>query len=284
MRHENVCWAYAVVVAGALSMLAGNAHAQQVRVLKRDADSVTYLNVGTDNFRLGNYVVFYTATTIVGGDDLPPFHGVFSYAIGCNTSTIKGLRYVKGSSVKRPLEALSLALKERPYDEPGVVGFQEIPLEKQAELRKQLAPHLADLCSLATREPRNKFIFITTTDEPTETHALVTGSVSRSKSRITAWFQSNPYTVIPEKNPDGTPKMLLGSIPDERVEIGKERTLNRRRFDCRERSSDLLQTIKYSRTGTPFDSNDYSHLPETFTAVVPNSVGEAMLDFLCDVY
>lgn len=63
---------------------------------------------------------------------------------------------------------------------------------------------------------------------------------------------------------------------------GTVQTLTRRLFDCRRRESALVAIVSYDRQGrSTYSGRAEDALGPEFTPVVPDSVGEAVMNFVC---
>lgn len=92
-------------------------------------------------------------------------------------------------------------------------------------------------------------------------------SIRSSGGRVKAWTRWS-YT---------TPQEVKHSYPPKTYTSSKDLVV----YNCYERSSATIQSTSYSQNGEVVDSRSVADVPSAYSEVVPDSVGESILDAVC---
>ncbi len=52
-------------------------------------------------------------------------------------------------------------------------------------------------------------------------------------------------------------------------------------YNCQDRTSTTLQTVRYSEDGSVVDSQIWKDLKSAYSEIVPDTIGESILDYVC---
>lgn len=146
---------------------------------------------------------------------------------------------------------------------------------------------LRQLCAEAGPEPRNKLVRLSQSarNDRGESHVnyLLTGSAERKGSLISVWMRSVDFKQVPMLGPDGAPLINPQTgKPFERTEAVGPYQLARRTFDCEARTMGVTRIVAYIKPGEKPETTDAPRLE--LQSVVPDSVGERMLEVVCKLY
>lgn len=256
-----------------------------VKLNSHNTTTNAYLSTGKLNHRLGN-AVWARLLLEFSPDSSPAFKTAFSVLIGCDGTWVSDSFASSISFSEDFLEAyakLDATEIEQPSD---VVGFYGGGLLND-ELAGLLKPRAKELCTTARKEePKGKLVGLSkaTKDDGSGTlGSLVVGSTKKEPNGlIKAWVRRNPFVIGNSTYPDGTEVLVEGEpVLIEKFE-NQVYGLQQLVYDCKRESSDLLQYIEYRSDGSVKSSavNNNPQLKE----VVPGSVGEQELDWICKVY
>jgi hypothetical protein len=172
------------------------------------------------------------------------------------------------------------------------VKYERTPIElttfgaTKLKYADSLIKRLTNICKSADREPKNFQVPISSSIEDantTKTQELVTGTSARIGKEIDVWIRTIGYKKSEMKDVEGKVISYDGKTQYiyERIS-GYE--MRRSAFDCGQRKMGTFEVSTYTEgKATPSsDSVDRDKLRLTFA--VPDSIGEAQLDWICAIY
>jgi hypothetical protein len=142
------------------------------------------------------------------------------------------------------------------------------------------------ICKNAGKEPRNVLIPVAESsaiDGVGSSVSLILGSSAKVSTAIDIWARTTWYKFVETKNSDGIPVEGGADSRKTKVATGKY-SLERRAFECRERSMATYQSVKYEIGKSTPESSSWPRDKLQLDAVVPGSVGEAQLDAVCALF
>lgn len=92
-------------------------------------------------------------------------------------------------------------------------------------------------------------------------------SIRSSGGKVKAWTRWS----------HNTPQEVKHSYPPKTYTSSKDLAV----YNCYERSSAVIQSTSYSQSGEVVDSRSGADVPSAYSEVVPDSVGESILDAVC---
>lgn len=181
----------------------------------------------------------------------------------------------------------SVDRKARDDDDPVPLGIVEFYSASSTEqlFAKPLLKHASDLCRTGGKEPRNLLIPVAqsgATLDAGDVVALVTGTAEREGARVDIWTRFSQFKREPMLDREGNPFVFNGVTQKKKVATGAY-TLQRYTFDCTRRTMRAYESAEY-KIGTATPRTESVPRDGRMSPVIPNSVGEAVLDASCKLY
>lgn len=171
-------------------------------------------------------------------------------------------------------------------------SLDRVPIEQTSiaasgvPVARALFNRAKSLCASANREPRNFLIPVAASSDKSaepRTDSIVTGTASRDGSEVDVWIRKTEYKKTARTRLDGTPILRNGS-PLYDFEANGNYTLARTAYDCRARRMGFYELSHYKDGADRPESVSSDRTRLKFSSVVPNSVGETLLDWVCQLY
>ena len=145
---------------------------------------------------------------------------------------------------------------------------------------------IKEICSKLKAEKRGEQIPIAESDWQKDNTKTVTaflpGTFLRNGSVVDGWFRSYDVLRKEHKKSDGSIYYLQNGNPLYFNHIkDKSYTMIKWVFDCKTNKSSINQMLKYDNSGSVLNSKSFA---ADFNEVVPNSVGEKILNGVCKIY
>jgi hypothetical protein len=252
--------------------------AKEIRLTSPDAALSDYVHIGAMNYRLGKRVVFHF---INGVKDR--FWNVSTYLATCDGKILQGPIVLKNlRDVSTHSEALRAFLRSD--------AVTQIPIHlNETEFgpdiwnpTKQVRPHLPSICANAAPEPRNRHIPIAEADG--SVFHILSGTAQKHANKVLVWINESDYIMEKYVFPSITGEPGDPGIPTERRKFTGKKKLARVSIDCQARKNAYVEYLDYSETGTVVNRISLKPNEVQYSSIVPGSVGEAQLDFVCNTY
>jgi hypothetical protein len=186
---------------------------------------------------------------------------------------------------KRLIEVYNLIGAIDPSSRTGVIDFLDFD-DSDLSYKSLIKSSIKDICIRAKMEKRGEQIPLSDTawqkDDSKTITAFLPGTFSRGGNVVEGWFKSYEVLRKEYKKSDGSifymqngKPLYLNSIKD------KSYVMLRWAYDCKSNKSSISQSTDYNNFGEVLRSKSYG---VNFTDVVPNSVGEAILNSICKIY
>jgi hypothetical protein len=120
-------------------------------------------------------------------------------------------------------------------------------------------------------------------DDTYETVSVVTGTAVRNAGLLELWFRFDEIRKTQKRNPDGTPIMFMNTMLYDRELTGKY-SMARYLIDCKRGLLGALQYIEYMPDGKVKSSFSNDRSKAQLDPVVPDSIGENILEWGCLLY
>jgi hypothetical protein len=246
-----------------------------------------FVTQGAQNFRVGN-------AALVRLLQYPENMGI-AYAISilaaCDGSWLTGsfqfaLKTTRGPDGKPSLPELLSHAKQT--DEGVPLDHIEMQSSQDAQFNytKPLLRAMPGLCKTAASEPRNLILPIAghnNQDDLATSIGIVLGTSTRVGKKIDVWIRNTEYRFTPTIGADGKPVEFGGVVQKQKQATGKY-VLTRTAFNCTERSLGSYELAEYSEKGVSPRTESIPRNRLALSPALPNSVGEAQLDFVCALY
>ncbi len=167
-----------------------------------------------------------------------------------------------------------------------IIEHSESTFAAKNEVRRLLP----QLCAKAKPEPRGilwPFVKSQADKKSTsEVTSVMSGYGKRTGDVVDGWFQENYSSTEVMKNSNGEPIMRPNGTPRTfsrmRSDLGQSKT--RVSVNCRTNQIAILSVNKTDEYGRVVRSGSFDADRPTYSAAVPQSVGEAMVEILCRLY
>lgn len=153
------------------------------------------------------------------------------------------------------------------------------------EYEKFLKGKGKSLCKGAKKEPRNIHIPIASSHRNGTgmTHSIVTGTSEIIGRKIRIWTRASNYRDTPYIDDNGDP-ILVNSEPISRKELTEEHSMSRISVDCDGRTMGTIDVIIYKSGEVIESTNSAKDNDIRYLSMVPNTIGEAILEGICLLY
>jgi hypothetical protein len=239
------------------------------------------LSSASSNVRLGNAVLIRVMS-------LSDSFGVaMQVMVGCD-----------GSWMTRPFQLTILPRAEATFqilERKAKAGDDPVPLdvvdihptsESEAVYAKGVARHAAELCKTASKEVRNVLVPVGRSQADASglqtSVALVSGTAEKRGGRLDIWVRHSLFKEEPSRGPGGAQIFLDGTPQTSRVLTGSYAML-RHSLDCTQRTSRVYEMAEYT-AGIATPKTQSMSRDGASNSVIPNSIGEAILDSACKLY
>jgi hypothetical protein len=207
--------------------------------------------------------------------------------VACDGSWISNSFYFNVHSVEGTSREKIAAMRSDETQDTTSSISRLHPSESKKAATRGLISRLKQLCTTAGAEPKNVLIPIATTgvesDTTYETLSLVSGTAVRNGGLLEIWVRTNEISKTQQMGPDGKPIIVDGLTIHHRQLTGKH-NMTRYQIDCRNNSLDTLQDIEYAPGGKVNRSFSVDRKNVRLNPVVPNSVGEGVVEWACLLY
>lgn len=234
--------------------------------------------LGPQAFRIGSSIMFTVHQRVAGNDS----EGLVStFIASCNGKLVSNpfAFEVTAENVTtlRAQQALMLASLQSPINTSIALGTWE---DSDVGYLGPLRTSALRMCNGAQAMPGNVLIPVDASKEVVLSAVGARGS--RKGSIVELWTEGASFREEPRMY-DGKPIVVDGVEVKKSIFTGAK-TLRRETYNCTDRTMGMSAAIKYLEGGKVGDSFDIGSSKPDFSAVVPNSIGESMLDFVCKVY
>ena len=180
----------------------------------------------------------------------------------------------------RAIESIA-ATETVPLDSVSLEPISAVPLDYAPLLQRRAA----ELCKTAGSEPRNYVVPFGSgkgTESTQQSAALLLGTAEKRGGRIDLWTRWTDFRKEPWLGPDGNQMEINGVKQFTKVPTGSYR-LTRYLVDCADRSIRGYTEVSYQSSGATPVTQEVERLGK-MSSVVPDSIGESMLDMTCRLY
>ncbi len=252
----------------------------ETRILS-DGDWEIFVGDSGSNFKIGSAVAVrsYTVSRYSDWSERT--------LVACDGSWISDSFYFNVHSVEgTSREKIAAMRRDETQDTTSSISRLH-PSESKKPATRGLISRLKQLCTTAGAEPKNVLIPIATTgvesDTTYETLSLVSGTAVRNGGLLEIWVRTNEISKTERKDPDGKVIIVRGVTLYDRQLTGKH-NMTRYQVDCRNNSLGALQDIEYAPGGKVNRSFSVERKNVRLDPVVPNSVGEGVVEWACLLY
>ena len=149
-----------------------------------------------------------------------------------------------------------------------------------------LAKRAGQLCKTKRNEPRNFLVPVAESNDKESDYTsfgIVLGTASRKGDIVELWIRQTSYTIRPMLGQDGKPLEINNIVQTQKVATGKY-IMVREIFDCRGRKLGVYETSEYSGINSTPKLWSMPANQIKLTNVIPNSIGDALVDTVCAIY
>lgn len=249
------------------------------------SDTMTfYVPDGKLNHRIGSGVWIKLIASRKGAK----YNTTQDLVLGCSGDWYSSpIRFDYSDSNTLPGKYYSSEARAKSQPENGVAietGFD--PSDKTFS---NLRTHIKRLCSSARKdEPKDK-LFPLTENQYDEVkggtvYSMVLNSARKNPNgNIDVWIKESTYMMVDLTDPDGEPVMMDGRVVRIRDFENSGFSMSRNAFNCENKTSGIISVTDYDSKGKYKDSYTWENGPK-MKEVVPQSVAEGQLDWVCLLY
>jgi hypothetical protein len=182
-------------------------------------------------------------------------------------------------------EILRLLRQKETQDTSSTIDFRPSS-ESDVPHISTIVARVKQLCASATSEPRNVLIPVTKRtprDELFRVYSLVSGTAQRVRNSIEIWVKSEEYRRIMARSPDGVVLEHQGK-PIYNSQLTGKNSMDRWAVNCSDRTMGNLAFTEYDESGKITKSDSISREQISLRPVVPDSIGESLLEVTCLLY
>jgi hypothetical protein len=233
--------------------------------------------------RVGNGVIFWI---INSNNDYTDADKIFSSCDGKIISYAFDSAISADENLSTRLTEIYSQIKTENFSQrtstTSFINFEDIEIYYKEFIKK----NIKDICSKAKPEKRGEQIPISDTvwsnDNTKTITSFLPGTFKRNGNQVEGWFRSYDILRKEHRKPDGSVQYLYNGKPFYLNLIkDKSYSMIKWSFDCKSDKSSINQLIKYNASGDVTNSNTFQI---DFTDIVPNSVGEGILNNICKIY
>jgi hypothetical protein len=207
---------------------------------------------------------------------------VRSYLATCDGKSVSGFmraEYIATASNDiRAQQERAITEHQRPANAPVDLGPWTAASEPHI---RRLRADVLRLCKGARQAPRQLIVPVSAAGD--SVYSALPATAKRTGSVVEIWTEVSPFTSephiynsVPLRRPDGTPLM--------RTVFSGEKRLAKEMFNCATREHGVTAVVTYDASGKIESRASQSKEESGFEELVPGSVGESMLDFVCRLY
>lgn len=227
--------------------------------------------LGPITYRVGKAIMY--AQVVQEPSDVPLFTA-WTYLADCDgewATDAFASQWVDGDTLAaREMQIQAWNNLFHPSQDP----IQFINLARKNDLKGEaILAKLKRLCKTAPPAPRNLLLPATLTNDALT--SFVTGTIKRKGNVIEAWSQNAKFREEPRavNGPEAPQKTFTG-----------EKSMVQAIYNCEERTVGMLSFTRNGASGEVLSNTETRRKDVRFATVVPGSVGDDMLGFLCKVF